>query len=152
MQSTKQAIFNLGEDEYSLDIMDVIAIEKLVDIRPTSSLPEYFKGVINLRGDIIPVYSLRKKFGMEEIEPDVDTRFIIIFSGGVLVAFEVDKMAGIVEVNGDQQSKVPIIVQSVDTSYLKAITKVNDRLVLMMDKNGFLSEDDLKKIEKVIKK
>lgn len=152
MQSTKQAIFNLGEDEYSIDIMDVVAIEKLVDIKPASSLPQYFKGVINLRGDIIPVYSLREKFGMEEVQPDLETRFVVTSSNGVLVAFEVDKMAGIVEVNEDRVNEVPVIVQSSDTSYLKAITKVNDRLVLIMDKNGLLSGEDIKKLEKVIKK
>jgi purine-binding chemotaxis protein CheW len=152
MQSTQQAIFNLGEDGYSLGIMDVVAIEKMVDIQPTSSLPQYFKGVINLRGDIIPVYSLRKKFGLEDIQPDMDTRFVVTSANGVLVAFEVDKMTGIVQADADQLNEVPSIVQSSETSYLNAIIKVSDSLVLVMDKDGILTEDDLNKIKKLIQK
>ncbi len=152
MQSTKQAVFILGEEEYSMDIMDVVTIEKVVTIEPVSSLPQNFKGVINLRGDIIPVYSLRKKFGLEEILPDPDTRFVITSSEGVLVAFEVDKMSGIVQLNGDQLSEVPLLVQSNDTSYLKAMTKLDNRLVMILDKDKILSEEDHKKIVKAIKK
>ena len=146
MQSIKQAIFMLGQDEFSLDIMDVIAIEKEISIEPVSSFTQNFKGVISLRGDIIPVYSLRRKFGMEEIEPDADTRFVITFVNEMQVAFEVDKMAEILQVNPEQINDVPVILKDHDTSYMKLISKVGDHLVIMLDKNGILSEEEHKKM------
>lgn len=152
MQSTKQAIFNLGEAEYSLDIMDVVTIEKVIAVESVSSLPENFKGVINLRGEVIPVYSLRRKFGMEDIQPDLDTRFVITMTNDVKVAYEVDKMTGIVQVSGEQLNEVPAIVQDKNTSYLKSITKVNDRLVIILNKDGILAEEEQKKLKTAIKK
>lgn len=152
MQSTKQAIFRLGQDEYSLDIMDVIAIEKILTIEPVSSFTQNFKGVISLRGDIIPVYSLRRKFGLEDTQPDADTRFVIASVNEMQVAFEVDKMAEIVQVNPDQMNEVPVILKDKDTSYLKLISKVGDHLVIMLDKNGILTEEEHKKMVAGVKK
>jgi purine-binding chemotaxis protein CheW len=86
MQSTKQAIFMLGDEEYGMDIMDVNIIEKVIPIEPVAAFPNNLKGIVRLRGDIIPVYSLRRKFGMEDAPVDADTRFIIADSKGTLMA------------------------------------------------------------------
>lgn len=152
MQSMKQAVFILGQDEFGLDIMDVIAIEKVSAIEPVSSFTQNFKGVISLRGDIIPVYSLRRKFGLEDIVSDVDTRFVITTANKMQIAYEVDKMAEIVQVTEDQLNEVPTIVKHKDTSYLKAITKLRDHLVMVLDKEGILSEEEQQKMQAAIKK
>ena len=152
MQSTKQAIFQLGEDEYGLDIMDVNTIEKFITIEPVVNFPKNLKGIIRVRGDVIPVYSLRRKFGLEDIQPDDDTRFIITTSNGIQIAYEVDKMIEIVQFEQEQLSEVPSIVKSRDTSYLKAITNAHDCLVIILDHNGILSEEEQTKIQTVINK
>lgn len=150
MQSTKQAVFMLGEDGYSLDIIDVIGIEKVTIVNTVSSLPKNFKGVIILRGDKIPVYSLRRKFHLEEIETDDETRHIITSVDGVKIAFEVDKMAEIVQVEENQLNDIPIMVKEEDTSYMKSIIKVNNRLVIVLNPNGVISGDELIKVKAVI--
>lgn len=152
MQSSKQAIFKLGEDEYSLDIMEVNTIEKMVEIDPISSFSHNLKGVIRLRGDVIPVYSLRRKFGMEDILPSVDTRFVITTSNGLLTAYEVDKMSEIVQVEEKQFSDVPLIIKDQGTSYIKSIASINGHLVLNLNHDGILSEDEQNKMKAVIKK
>lgn len=150
MQSTKQAVFMLGEDGYSLDIMDVIAIEKIAAVRSVSSFPKNFKGVMVLRGDKIPVYSLRRKFGMEDIQTDDDTRLIITLVDGLKIGFEVDKMAEIVQVDETQVNDVPPIVKEEDTSYMKSVIKVDDRLILMLDPGGILPSEDFNMVKTVI--
>ncbi len=150
MLSTKQAIFHLGEEEYSLDIMDVIAIEKVMAIESVSSLSQNFRGVISLRGDIIPVYSLRRKFNFEDVEPNTDTRFVVTNTNGVLVAYEVDKMAGIVQLSQDQLNDVPVIIKVGNSSSVKAITKVNDRLVIILDKDQILTTEEINQVKAVI--
>jgi purine-binding chemotaxis protein CheW len=152
MQSTKQAVFRLGDEEYSLNIMDVNSIEKAMTIETVSSLPENVKGVIKLRGDIIPVYSLRKKLGMEEIQPGPDTRFIVTDSNGILMAYEVDKMSEIVLVDENQLNAVPSIIKDQDTSYIKSVTNVGARLILNLDNNGILTGEEQSKIKAVLKK
>lgn len=152
MQSFKQAIFKLGDEEYGMNIMDVNIIEKYIPTEPAVNLPKNSKGIIKLRGEVIPVYSLRRKFGLEDIEPNDDTRFIVTTSNGILTAYEVDKMMEIVQFEQEQIFEAPSIVKSKDTSYMKLITSVEDRLILNLDRDGILSEDEQNKIKTIIKK
>lgn len=152
MESTKQAVFVVGEEEYGLDIMDVSIVEKYMTIEKVSDLPKNVKGVIRLRGDIIPVYSLRRKFGLEDIQPDEDTRFIITTSKDILFAFEVDKMKEIVNMDEEQMNEVPTIVNSKDTAYMKAVANHQGRLILLLDHNGILADDEQKQVVAVMNK
>ena len=152
MQNTKQAVFMLGDKEYGMDIMEVNIIEKFMNIEPVASLPSNLKGIIKLRGDVIPVYSLRRKFGLEEIEPSDDTRFIITTSNGIQIAYEVDKMSEIVQFEEDQIFEVPSIIKSKDTAYMKLVTNIDDRLIVILDHDGILSEEEQNKIKAVINK
>lgn len=152
MQSTKQAIFMLGDHEYGLDIMEVNIIEKFMPIEPVANFPTNLKGIIRLRGDIIPVYSLRRKFGLEDVEQNEDTRFIITTSNGILIAYEVDKMSEIALFEEEQLFDTPSIIKAKDTSYIKMVASLNDRLVIILDNDGILSEDEQNKIKTAVKK
>ncbi len=142
MQSTKIAVFKVGEEEYGFDIMDVNTIENYMDIEPKAKLSKNFKGVINLRGDVIPVYSLRRKFNLEDIPASDSTRFIITTSNGNLIAYEIDQMSEIIQFEGDQIFEVPDVVKSKDTSYMKKITSLDDRLITILNGDGILSEEE----------
>lgn len=152
MQSTKQAIFSLGDEEYGFDIMDVNIIEKVIPIETVAALPNNLKGIIRLRGDVIPVYSLRRKFGMADVQADDDTRFIITTSNDIQIAYEVDKMKEIVQFESDQLFEVPPIVKSKDTAYMKYVTSIDDRLVVVLNHDGILSEEEQSKIKAAVKK
>jgi purine-binding chemotaxis protein CheW len=152
MESTKQAIFKCGEENYGLDIMSIISIEKTIPIKKVANSPKNMKGIMDLRGDKIPVYSLRSKFGLEEKEEDPDTRLMITSSNGTPIALEVDKMEGIAEFEAEQILEVPPLVRSKNTSYMKAVTKNKDRLVILMDPEGILSEEEQNNIKEIIKK
>jgi purine-binding chemotaxis protein CheW len=152
MQRTKQAVFMLGDKEFGLDIMEVNIIEKIMSVEPVASFSNNLKGIIKLRGDIIPVYSLRRKFGLGDIQPDDDSRFIITTSNGLQIAYEVDKMLEIVQFEEDQTFDVPSIIKSKDTTYMKQVTSIDDRLIVVLEHDGILSEDEQSKIKAVIKK
>lgn len=152
MQSTKQAVFMLGDKEYGMDIMEVNMIEKFMNIEPVASFPNNLKGIIKLRGDVIPVYSLRRKFGLEDVAPTDDTRLIITTSNNIQIAYEVDKMSEIVLFEENQIYEVPAVVKSKDTSYMKLVTSIDDRLVVILDHDGILTEDEQNKIKAVINK
>ncbi len=150
MESTKQAIFLLEGREYGLDIMEVNIIEKYMNIEPVADFPHNLKGIIRLRGDIIPVYSLRRKFGLEDIEPNEETRLVITVSNGIRTAYEVDRMSEILQFENDQIYEVPSIVENEDTSYIKLIASVEDRLVILLDNNGILSREEQEKMKAAI--
>ena len=147
---TKQAVFMLGDREYGMDIMEVNTIEKFINIEAVASFSNNLKGIIKLRGDIIPVYSLRRKFGLADIEPNDDTRFIITTSNGIQIAYEVDKMSEIVPFDDEQIFDVPSIVKSKDTSYMKLVANIDDRLIVLLNPDGILSEEEQSKIKSVI--
>ncbi|MDF2511643.1 MAG: CheW protein [Herbinix sp.] len=142
MQSTKQAVFALGDREYGFDIMDVNTIEKVIPILPVANIPANFKGIIQLRGETIPVYSLRRKFGLPDVPTDDNTRYIIAKAGGMLVAYEVDQMKEIVQLEQDQLNEFPSILKSLNTSYVKFVTNVNGRLILGLDQNKLMAQEE----------
>lgn len=152
MQSTKQAVFMLGEEEYGLDIMDVNIIEKPIPVKPVAGLPKNFKGIINLRGEEIPLYSLRRKFGLEDVQTDSDTRFIITSANNVPVAVEVDRMVEIAQLEPEQQYEAPLIAKSTDTAYMKSVASIRGRLVILLDHDGVLSPEEQDKLQTVLKK
>lgn len=152
MQSTKQAVFMLGKEEYGMDIMDVNIIEKPIPIEPVAGLPKNFKGIINLRGEVIPIYSLRRKFGLEDAETDRDTRFILTTSNNVPVAYEVDRMVEIAQLEDNQQSEVPQIAKSEDTAYMQSVANIRGQLVIILNHNGILTREEQEKLQNVIKK
>ena len=152
MESTKQAIFKLGDDVYGMDIMNIKSIENPIPVEKVKKAPDNIIGMIDLRGDRLPVYSLRRKFGLEDKETDADTRLLITNSNNIPIAYEVDKMEEITVLMEDQVLDQPSIFKTNNTSYMKAITKKDDRLIILMDEDGILAEDEKEKIGALLKK
>lgn len=149
-KQTKQVIFKLGNEEYGLDIMLVNAIEKYVDLVRIPNAPTYIRGIINLRGDIIPVFNLRKKFGLPEREQDDNTKLIVTKSHNILMAYEVDEVTEILEIPVSNISETPTIVKGPDTAYMKAVANINGRMLVLIDHDGIISENDKVNIESFI--
>ena len=152
MISSKQAVFIIGEEEYGLDIVDVMTIEKLITIEPAANLTKNIKGIISLRGDVIPVYSLRSKFGLEEIPSSSKTRLIITNSNDMEIAYEVDRIQGITNLEQEQINEVPSIVQSQNTVYINKVASVDGRLIVLLDHDGILMEEERDCAHKLFKK
>jgi purine-binding chemotaxis protein CheW len=144
---TKQVIFTLGDEEFGLDIMLVNAIEKYTDLVRIPNAPSYIKGIINLRGDVIPVYSLRRKFGLEDKAVDENSKLIVTKSNNILMAFEVDAVKEILEIPSTNISETPVIVKSIDTTYIKSVANLGGRMIILLDHNGILSVNEQEHIE-----
>lgn len=148
----KQAIFMLGEEEYGLDIMDISIIEKVIPVEPAAGLSANFKGIINLRGDAIPVYSLRRRFHLEDIAYDDDTRFIITTSNGKLVAYEVDRVVEIIQIESDKLLDVPEIVINKESHFMKNVISYDGHLVIILDHDKIMTDEEQVVVQKVTKK
>lgn len=150
MQSAKYAIFKQGHVECGLNVMNIQAIEKVIPMEAVTDSAKNIKGIINLRNEDIPVYSLRSKFGFGNRETDENTRLIIVSSNGILMAYEVDEMMNIVELQSDQLHEPPAIVKSQDTSYLSNVACFDGRIVLIMNPDGMLLEEEQKQIKALL--
>ena len=150
MNDTKYALFKIGTELYGLDIMNVETIEKNYNIMKVPDAPVNIKGVIDLRGEIIPVYSLNQKFGFQEKESNDDTRLIITKSNGISMAYEVDYMQEIIDLDEAQIQEAPAIIKNAKTTYIKKIAKINDNsLAILLDQNSILSGDEQEQIIEV---
>ncbi len=95
MASLQQVIFKLDHEEYGLNIMQVNGIEKYQEVVKVPNSPKYIEGIINLRGEVLPIYSLRKKFNLEEKEVNEDTKIIVVNTNDMMIGFVVDSVSEI---------------------------------------------------------
>lgn len=150
--STKKAVFRLNDEEYGLDISEVNTIEKDVKIEKMANAPQNIKGKVDIRGVKIPVYSLRSKFGIEDKQPDMNTRYLIVDINGTSIAYEVDNVKGIVDIVPVDIYEVPYIVKDDNTSYIESIAYCDGALVLILDSKLLIDEEEMKFVQSKTKK
>ncbi len=149
MEEFKAVIFKLDSEEYGVDINRVLSIEKEQEIVPVPNTASYIKGIINLRGEVIPVYSLRDKFKRPEKNSD-DQQYIIVSINGVSMALEVDGVDKIHNIEEDDIFDAPPIILNEHTGFVDKVLKNDKKLVIIMNIDKLLSKDELSKVEKLI--
>ena len=140
MAVVRQIIFKIGEEEYGFDVQLVNAIEPYMNIVPVPNAPSCILGLMNLRGDVIPVYSLRKKFGIGEAAPTAETKLIVTRAKDMLLAFKVDAVVEILDFNDVQMVEKPVIIKTPETEYIKSIAHLNNRMFLLVDHEHVLND------------
>lgn len=131
---TKQfVIFELEKEEYGIDILRVKEIKEMMNITRVPKAAQYVCGVINLRGEVIPVIDLRKKFNLPEGEKNSNTRIIIVSVDDITVGLIVDTSSEVIEISSKDIEDAPDGVGSVDQGYIYGIGKVNQRLIILLD-------------------
>ena len=132
--------FFLGKEEYALEILQVQEIIGLMPITPVPKMPHYIKGVLNLRGKIVPVMDLRTRFGMEEIEHTEETCIIVVQEKQYLMGIVVDKVSEVADIEGSQIEDVPSVGAVDKNEYLLGIGKIKDQVKMIVDVNRVLFE------------
>lgn len=139
----KYLTFVLGGEEYGLEILKVREIIGLMDITAVPQTPVFVKGVINLRGKVIPVIDLRLKFGMEEAEPTEETCIIVVDIGASLIGIFVDTVSEVLDVTADQIEPAPSFGSSIETSFILGMGKIKGRVKILLDIDRVLSAEEL---------
>lgn len=136
----KYLTFILGKGEYGLGILKVREIIGVMEITGVPQMPEHVKGVINLRGKVIPVVDLRLKFGMEEVE-HTEATCIIVVDVGTMMGIIVDTVQEVLDIPGDQIDPPPPLGASVDTSYVLGMGKIKEEVKILLDIDKVLREE-----------
>jgi len=126
-------IFKLGEEEYGVDILNVQEIIKMVEFTKLPNLPSFIEGVINLRGKIIPVIDLKKRFNLASKKYTEDNRIVVIDVNNITVGMVVDAVSEVLRISCNTIEPTPTIISSIDTEYLKGVGKLEDRLLILLD-------------------
>ena len=137
----KYLTFALGHEEYGLEILGVREIIGLMEITAVPQVPDYVKGVINLRGKVIPVIDLRLKFKMEKHVYDNETCIIVLNVANTLMGIVVDKVCEVLDIAGDHIEPPPCFGAKIHTDFLTGMGKVGDKVKILLDINSVLIED-----------
>lgn len=141
--SRKMIIFQLESEEYAIPVEFVGSIEKPLPITRVPKTPPFVRGVLNLRGVIVPIIDLRTRFEMEETEIDESKRFIITrLENGTEVGFIVDAANDVIDIPQEIIEMPPEIIGTVEADYVEGVAKVENRLLILLDLQKILSPDD----------
>lgn len=133
--------FNIGDTVYGIEIEYINEIIGIEHITVVPKIPDYIKGIINIRGKMVPVISVRKRFGMEEIPYDDRTCIIVLeFENGIQVGIIVDRVQEVVVVDKDIISKTPDCKNVNTNRYIKSIVNANDGIKLLLDCDNLIGE------------
>ena len=134
--------FNISHEEFGVDILKVQEIIRTMEITKVPRSPEFVEGVINLRGKVIPIIDLRKKFGMDPREHDRQTRIIVIELNGMIVGFVVDSVSEVLRIPAGTVEPPPSLVSGIDSEYISGVGKLADRLLILIDLDRLLSSEE----------
>jgi purine-binding chemotaxis protein CheW len=133
MESTQVVSFKLGPEEYGVDIAQVQEINRMVAVTNVPRAPVFMEGVINLRGQLIPIIDLRTRFGMPRAEHTKSTRIVVTEIGGKRVGMVVDSVSEVLRLPLDAIEPAPDMITGVDTEYIRGVGKIDDRLIILLD-------------------
>ncbi len=136
-------VFVLGREEYAVDILKVQEIRGYEKVTPIPAAPEYLKGVVNLRGIIVPVIDMRVKFRMPEVRYDEFTVVVILRIAGRVIGLVVDGVSDVVRFAESDVRRAPELGGVVDASFLAGVASQDGRLVLLLDIEKLLSSREL---------
>lgn len=132
-------VFELGNEEYGIDIHRVKTIEKVTKITRVPKAASYVKGVINLRGEIIPVIDLSEKINVDKKEESENTRIIIVYSEDINVGLIVDSASKVIEINDADIETPPESLGSFEQSNIYGIGKLDNRIITLLDADKILN-------------
>lgn len=143
----KPVVFKVGNQMYGIDINLVQSIERQIQVVPVPNAMPYIKGIVNMRGEVIPVYSLKKKFGLSD--SDICDSMIIIDTADVKLALEVDEVVEIGGILPENVSPMPQIALNKDTRYMPRVAVIEGELVILLDVTELLSEEETEAVKKI---
>ncbi len=142
MAERQLVVFNIGDETFGVDIIQVQEIVRLQEITKIPSTPEFVEGIVNLRGKVIPLVDMRKRFGFTQKTNDEDSRIIVTVLGGQMIGIIVDNVSEVLRIQDEDIEAPPDIVAGVGREYLQGVGKVDGRLIVLLDLNSILNNLD----------
>jgi purine-binding chemotaxis protein CheW len=133
--------FAIGHEVYGLEILDVREIIGMMEITAVPKMPKYVKGIVNLRGKVIPVIDLRLKFGLEELKYSEETCIIVLNVRGTLMGIIVDRVCEVLNISQENIEPSPDFGSCVDVDFILGIGKSGGKVSMLLDIQSILTED-----------
>jgi purine-binding chemotaxis protein CheW len=149
-EELKVIVFSLGSETYGVEVGQVRSIERMMPMTRVPKTPAFVKGVIQLRGSVVPVIDLRGRFGLEETEYTDNTRIIIVSINDMEVGLIVDNATDVIDIDEDRIEDPPEIVGGIKAKYLRGVAKLDDdRLIVLLNLVEVLNKDEIVQLEQM---
>lgn len=142
VQILQLVTFTLGGEEYAVNILKVQEINRMKEITRVPNAPYYVEGVINLRGKVIPVVSLRKMFGLPEEEDRMKQKIMIMDIQGTTIGLIVDTVSEVLRISANIVEPPPPMTYSVSSEFISGIAKLEDRLIILLDMDRLIGKEE----------
>jgi len=146
----KLLTFLLDSREYGIQILEAREVVGMQNIDPVPSTPVFMKGVINLRGKIVPVIDLRLKFGMAKREYDRDNCILVVDLNGTLTGVIVDQLAGVITIDKEHYEVAPKLGNNINAEFVSGMVKLNERVIIVLEIEKVLDNNELEIIKKAV--
>ncbi len=147
-EELKVIVFTLAQEEYGIEVDKVRTIERMMPITRVPKTPAFVKGVVNLRGVVIPVIDLRGRFGLNESDYTENSRIIIVAASELEVGFIVDSANDVLDVVSDAIENPPEVVGGVKAKYLSGVAKIGEnRLLILLNLPEVLNRNEIIQLE-----
>ena len=141
--------FAVGAEEYGIDIQTVKEVIKIQEITQLPKAPSFVKGVINLRGDVIPIIDLREKFGLEQKEHTDLTRVIVVDVGTKSIGMVVDSVSHVIRIAQSEIEPPPPLIGGLSGEYIRGVGKMGEKLIILVNIDKILTADEKIELEKM---
>ena len=132
-ETIKLVIFRVNDEEYGVDVSLIKSIERMMQITRVPNVQEYIMGVMNLRGSVIPVVDLRVRFGFPATEIKEETRIIVLSIDELEVGIIVDSCSDVTDIKRENIEPPPSVVGAIESTFIQGVTKIDRRLVILLD-------------------
>lgn len=139
--SNQLVVFQLNQEEFSIEVVSVESIIKLQAITKVPHAPDYVVGVTNLRGSIVPVIDLKARLGLPKSQSGDDTRIVVAILQDQKVGMVVDAVSQVIEIEDNLIEPAPHMSSSIDVNYIRGIVKINEELVILLDLEKVFSSE-----------
>ncbi len=131
-------VFKLGREEYGVSILQVQEIKRMTDITRVPHTPDYIKGVINLRGSVLPVLDIKKRLGLPPQEYNDNTRIIIVKIEDIVIGIIVDAVSEVMAINQENIEEPQVAVGGISANYLSGVGKLENRLLILLNMEAII--------------
>lgn len=145
-QEDKYLTFRIDGEFYGINVLDVVEILRMIGITPIPESLPYIRGIINLRGKIIPVMDVRLRFGLEEKQADDRTCIIVVNMKGADIGLIVDTVAEVLEIPSEQIDAMPAVNQSGHQKFIRGIGKVEDSVKILLELEKMVNEEEIRSL------
>ena len=146
-QGNEFLTFTLGKEEYGIEILKVQEIRGYDAVTTLANTPEFIKGVINLRGIIVPIVDMRIKFHLGKADYDQFTVVIILNVANRVVGMVVDGVSDVITLNPDQIKPAPEFGSAIDTKYVMGLGTVDERMLILVDIEKLMTSRDMELVD-----